>query len=203
MAQRASNRVPAADAPHASGGLNILDSAWKHDFTTNCTESSRRHWWFRARRHIVWSLVRRYVDGGANRRLRVCELGCGTGGNLAAIADDHDVVGVECSPQALDYARQSLGDRVRFGSLPDDIDLPRSSFDVVLMTDVLEHIENDSGVCPHGTGTCASRRHCRRDSAGVPMAILAARCSASPFSPVRQKRNFAGCGIRTEHRLRC
>jgi 2-polyprenyl-3-methyl-5-hydroxy-6-metoxy-1,4-benzoquinol methylase len=102
------------------------------------------HWWFRARRHIVWSLVRRYVEGGADRRLRVCELGCGTGGNLAEIADDHDVVGIECSPEALKYARQSLGDRVRLGSLPHEIDLPPGSFDVVLMTDVLEHIENDS-----------------------------------------------------------
>jgi 2-polyprenyl-3-methyl-5-hydroxy-6-metoxy-1,4-benzoquinol methylase len=102
------------------------------------------HWWFRARRRIVWSLVQRYVEGGSNRRLRVCELGCGTGGNLTAIAEDHDVVGVECSPHALDYARQSLGSRVRLGSLPHKIDLPPNSFDVVLITDVLEHIENDA-----------------------------------------------------------
>jgi 2-polyprenyl-3-methyl-5-hydroxy-6-metoxy-1,4-benzoquinol methylase len=102
------------------------------------------HWWFRARRHIVWSLVQRYVEAGTNRRLRVCELGCGTGGNLAAIAAEHDVVGIECSPHALEYARQSLGSRVRFGSLPHEIELPTNSFDVVLMTDVLEHIENDA-----------------------------------------------------------
>src|SRR5215207_2895995 len=101
------------------------------------------HWWFRARRHIVWSLVRRHVDGGANRRLQVCELGCGTGGNLASIASEHDVTGVECSPQAIEYARHSLGNRVRFGSLPYDTNLPPDSFDVVLITDVLEHIEND------------------------------------------------------------
>jgi SAM-dependent methyltransferase len=101
------------------------------------------HWWFRARRHIVWSLVRRYVDGGAERRLRVCELGCGTGGNLTGVAAKHDVVGVECSPAALGYAQQALGDRVRFGQLPDEIDLPTASFDVVLLTDVLEHIEDD------------------------------------------------------------
>jgi SAM-dependent methyltransferase len=102
------------------------------------------HWWFRARRHIVWSLVRRYIAGSENRRLRVCELGCGTGGNLAAISGEHDVVGVECSPHALDYARQTLGSRVRFGCLPHDIDLPPNTFDVVLMTDVLEHIEDDT-----------------------------------------------------------
>jgi 2-polyprenyl-3-methyl-5-hydroxy-6-metoxy-1,4-benzoquinol methylase len=102
------------------------------------------HWWFRARRYIVWSLVRRYTNGAANRRLRVCELGCGTGGNLAVIADEHDVTGVECSLQAIEYARLSLGNRVRRGSLPHEIDLPRNSFDVVLMTDVLEHIEDDA-----------------------------------------------------------
>lgn len=103
------------------------------------------HWWFRARRHIVWSLVRRYVGGEPNRRLRICELGCGTGGNLVAAAAKHDVVGVECSPQALEFARQTLGSSVRFGRLPHEIDLPRESFDVVLLTDVLEHIEDDAG----------------------------------------------------------
>jgi SAM-dependent methyltransferase len=102
------------------------------------------HWWFRARREIVWSLVRRFVDGWSDRRLRICELGCGTGGNLAAEADRHDVVGVECSPHALEYARRRLGNRVVRGSLPEDVDLPPESFDVVLLTDVLEHIEDDA-----------------------------------------------------------
>lgn len=102
------------------------------------------HWWFQARRHIVWTLVRRYLPDAGRRRLKICELGCGTGGNLAALADRHDVMGVECSPQALEHARQRLGPRVRLGSLPDDIDLPAGSFDVVLLTDVLEHIEDDA-----------------------------------------------------------
>jgi 2-polyprenyl-3-methyl-5-hydroxy-6-metoxy-1,4-benzoquinol methylase len=102
------------------------------------------HWWFRARRKIVWSLVERYVGGAAGRRLQICELGCGTGGNLEPVAAKHNVVGVECSPQALEYARRKLGDRVRSGRLPNEIDLPSGSFDVVLLTDVLEHIEDDS-----------------------------------------------------------
>jgi SAM-dependent methyltransferase len=101
------------------------------------------HWWFRARRHIVWSLVRRYLGEAANGRLNVCELGCGTGGNLAAVADRYDVTGVECSPHALAYARRRLGNRVIRGRLPDNVPLPQNSFDVVLLTDVLEHIEDD------------------------------------------------------------
>jgi 2-polyprenyl-3-methyl-5-hydroxy-6-metoxy-1,4-benzoquinol methylase len=102
------------------------------------------HWWFRARRRIVWSLVCRHVDGGPSRRLRICELGCGTGGNLEPIANQHDVVGVECSPQALAISRKKLGDRIHYGRMPNDVDLPAQVFDVVLMTDVLEHIEDDA-----------------------------------------------------------
>jgi SAM-dependent methyltransferase len=102
-----------------------------------------KHWWFQARRRIVWSLVQRFVEGGVERRLRICELGCGTGGNLTALSTRHDVMGVECSELALAYARRKLGGRVRQGSLPHEVDLPSNSFDVVLLTDVLEHIEDD------------------------------------------------------------
>ena len=101
------------------------------------------HWWFRARRQIVWSLVDRHAPGAPHQRLQVCELGCGTGGNLVSVMDRHDVVGIECSPHALEYARRRLGNRVHYGRLPHEIDLPPESFDVVLMTDVLEHIEDD------------------------------------------------------------
>jgi len=113
---------------------DLYDQLWRVE---------QEHWWFQARRHIVWSLVERYLPTARERRLRVCDIGCGTGGNLFALAERHDVTGVEQSPQALNYARRRLGDRVHPGSLPDDIDLASESFDVVLMTDVLEHVEND------------------------------------------------------------
>jgi len=101
------------------------------------------HWWFRARRQIVWSLVDRFKGLNTGTRLRVCELGCGTGGNIIEQADRHDVVGVEFSEHAIRYAQKSLGSRIRYGCLPKQVDLPRASFDVVLLTDVLEHIKDD------------------------------------------------------------
>lgn len=107
------------------------------------SEVEDHHWWFQARRRIIWSLVERFAEGGMQRRLRICELGCGTGGNLTGIASQHDVMGVECSALALAYARKKLGNRVRQGSLPHEVDLPAASYDVVLLTDVLEHIEDD------------------------------------------------------------
>jgi SAM-dependent methyltransferase len=103
----------------------------------------QEHWWFRAKRHIIWTLVNRYAPETSSEKLRVCELGCGTGANLAAVKDFYEVVGVDSSPLAIDYARTRLGDQIFLGDLPSNINLPAESFDVVLLSDVLEHIEDD------------------------------------------------------------
>lgn len=100
------------------------------------------HWWFQARRYIVTSLITRYL--GDSAPLRICDIGCGTGGNLAAFADKHEVVGIEKYEQGVEFARRRLGDRVQIGQLPNGIELPNHSFDVVLLLDVLEHIEDDT-----------------------------------------------------------
>jgi 2-polyprenyl-3-methyl-5-hydroxy-6-metoxy-1,4-benzoquinol methylase len=100
------------------------------------------HWWFRSRRHIVKSLIARSM--GHARPLRICDIGCGTGGNLVAFAENHEIFGVEKSVQGVEFARRRLGDRVTIGHLPDGIELPNESFDVVLLLDVLEHVESDA-----------------------------------------------------------
>lgn len=103
----------------------------------------QRHWWFVGRRRVVASLVDRYAPTSREGRLRVCELGCGTGGNLSYWKESSDVCGMDVSERALEYARQRVGARVEQGSLPDDVPFEPSSFDLVLMTDVLEHIQDD------------------------------------------------------------
>jgi SAM-dependent methyltransferase len=101
----------------------------------------REHWWFVARRQIIASLVDRYTSAA---KLDICELGCGTGGNLAQWSKNHRIVGMDASEQALEYARQRVDVRVEYGRLPDQIPFPTESFDVVLMADVLEHVEEDT-----------------------------------------------------------
>ena len=113
---------------------SLYDELWR---------TEHKHWWFVARRNIVRSLVDRHAPETDDDRLSICELGCGTGGNIASFAEKHDVVGVDTSEHALRYARKRLGDHATYGRLPDDVRLTPSSFDVVLATDVFEHIEDD------------------------------------------------------------
>jgi SAM-dependent methyltransferase len=93
-------------------------------------------WWFRGRRRVLDSVVARMA---LDRESRICDLGCGTGGNLAMLARYGVVTGVERDPAAAQMAREATGFDVRVGAA-EDTGLPARSFDVVCLFDVLEHL---------------------------------------------------------------
>ena len=102
-----------------------------------------RHWWFRARRRILGHLLARLVPACGDRRPRLLDLGCGCGANLAAYARCFDAWGMDLSHPAAAFARRRVGARVCLGRLPDELPFPPETFDAVVMSDVLEHLDDD------------------------------------------------------------
>ncbi|HEY7328734.1 MAG TPA: class I SAM-dependent methyltransferase [Gemmataceae bacterium] len=100
------------------------------------------HWWNRSRRRIVRSLLERYVVGG---RPLILDLGCGVGTHLNMLSEIGEVWGADPSPLELDYCRSRFSGRLDCISLPDQVPYEDKTFDVVVMLDVLEHIEDDAG----------------------------------------------------------
>lgn len=100
----------------------------------------RNHWWFVGRRKIVADLLRRFLPKSCRSLL---DIGSGTGGNLLMLSNFGRVTAVE--PNA--FARECVGDLgvcdVIDASLPDLKGVPSSSYDVISLLDVLEHIEDD------------------------------------------------------------
>jgi SAM-dependent methyltransferase len=111
------------------------------------------HWWFRARRRIFTDAIRRHLPPRpAGETVRIVELGCGTGGNLPALARLGRVTGVEPDPGAAEVARRKGGAEVLVDRLPECPALPDSAFDVVALFDVIEHIEDDRGALRRAAG---------------------------------------------------
>ena len=103
----------------------------------------QEHWWFVARRRIMRELVARATPGGTGRR--AVDIGCGTGGNIAALTDRFRCVGIDESAQAIDYARTRFPD-VEFVQSVDPAVMARYLADATLVTcmDVIEHVEQDA-----------------------------------------------------------
>lgn len=96
------------------------------------------------RRYGMWKRLRaleRFQSGG-----RLLDVGCGTGVFLgeAQRSGHWELMGVEPSPQAADYAQEALGIPIlaqRFN----EANLPAGYFDVLTMWNVLEHLDSPIG----------------------------------------------------------
>lgn len=102
------------------------------------------HWWCRARREIVAEVIRRYRPELSPADTRVAEIGCGTGGNLAMLAQFGEVLAAESEPTAVARVRARYGAafRVVEHAVPEPLPM---RFHVLAMLDVVEHIPDDAG----------------------------------------------------------
>jgi SAM-dependent methyltransferase len=120
-------------------------------------ELEDEHWWFEGRRAVIWSLLRSVGVGdgvrgpagglGDGRRerdtgLRILDAGCGTGRNLLEFGTLGRVAGVDVSPEAIEFCRRRGIEGVRQGQV-EQLPFADRSFDLILATDVLEHVEDD------------------------------------------------------------
>jgi len=99
-----------------------------------------RHWWFVGRRRIVGEILASLALPG---HARILDAGCGTGGNLQFLSQFGAVTGVELDDDAAALARERGTWPVVKGSLPDGIPFAAQQFDLIVLLDVLEHIEDD------------------------------------------------------------
>jgi SAM-dependent methyltransferase len=79
---------------------------------------------------------------------RLLDVGCAAGFFLEAASKHWDVMGVELSGFASDYARREFGHTVLTGDLA-EVDLPDAAFNVVTLWNTVEHMSNPRQAMAH------------------------------------------------------
>jgi SAM-dependent methyltransferase len=104
--------------------------------------AEEKHWWFVARHRIVLHLLQAHLPPNSGTPYKVADLGCGCGMMLQRLKKRYDGVGIDGSQRAIEFAMQR-GVDAKLGDLPDNVPLPKETYDAVLMLDVLEHLKQD------------------------------------------------------------
>ena len=99
------------------------------------------HWWYVARRDVLHDLIAREIK--PPKDARILEIGCGTGHNLAMLAQFGSVEGHELDPASRALAAARFGPVIGSARLPELDEVPERAYDLVALLDVLEHVEDD------------------------------------------------------------
>ena len=100
------------------------------------------HWWFASRRAIVDRIIERL---GLPPNAAILEPGCGTGGNFPMLARRGRLFALDADESAIGFARSRGLGQVARGFLPAAIPFGDQRFDLIVMTDVLEHLDDQTG----------------------------------------------------------
>jgi SAM-dependent methyltransferase len=101
------------------------------------------HWWYKARRKIIASLISREIH--LRPDATIVEIGCGTGSNLSFLSRFGRLTGIEPDEVARTFAKARSQVPVIEGRLPDGLPINDQSAEMIVMLDVLEHIDDDLG----------------------------------------------------------
>ena len=102
-----------------------------------------KHWWFVGRRAILESFMRGIVAklGKCDPKLRILDVGCGTGANLEMLSQFGNSEGVDVSDDALEFCR-GKGLTVHKG-LAEKLPYEDEAFEITTALDVVEHLDDD------------------------------------------------------------
>jgi SAM-dependent methyltransferase len=103
-------------------------------------ELEEGHWWFLARRNIIFNLIKKNSENS-----KIIEIGCSGGPLLIFLQKKgfYNITGIDISKKAIEICKKRGLQNVRIAD-GIDLDFENDSFDIIIASDVLEHI-NDEG----------------------------------------------------------
>ena len=112
----------------------------KKDVYIKMADVEENHWWFKSRTKIVEA----FVQKSDRKDLKIFDLGCASGKNFQMLSKYGEITGFEPEEYSIQIAKnKGIAKDIIQGYLPQDAKKITEKFDLVVLTDVLEHIEKD------------------------------------------------------------
>ena len=105
----------------------------------------RDNWWYKAKRNLFFLLLKK-INGCEKKFESALDLGCGVGSNFEVLNRfAKNVTGIDSSDNAIRYCKNKEYDKLmKMDALK--MKFKKDSFDIVLCSDVLEHIDDKKAV---------------------------------------------------------
>lgn len=100
-------------------------------------DEEKKHWWHIAKR----TLIKQFIKG---EKLNIFVAGIGGGMICEELRSaGHHVVGMDISQASCEHVNKKIGISALNGNLENFLPFAKDSFDLVVIADVLEHLDND------------------------------------------------------------
>ena len=102
-------------------------------------EEHEDHWFFEGKKNIIFSILKKDIN---RNDLKILDFGCGVGINAQMLSNFGHVTCFDQSSEAIVYLKKKFKNNKKI-LIEDSFENCNELFDLIIATEVLEHIEND------------------------------------------------------------
>tara|TARA_B100001750_G_C15423047_1_gene553981 strand:- start:397 stop:1131 length:735 start_codon:yes stop_codon:yes gene_type:complete len=107
---------------------------------TRHLENEESHWWFRGRREIIRSVVKKNFSNG-DKKINILDFGAGSGTNIQMLNSFGNVYVYEKNKKISDFLKEKFKSSENIKIVEDFNN--KDFFDLIVVADVIEHIKED------------------------------------------------------------
>lgn len=104
-------------------------------------ENERKHWWFKARMHILAEVLETKIPLQPNKGIQILNTGAATGATSVMLKEYGQVLSLEYDKDCSEFLSEVLNEEVVNASLT-ELPMKDEQFDLICAFDVVEHIED-------------------------------------------------------------
>lgn len=99
-----------------------------------------KYWFWLGKKDLINKILKKYKQ---DKKIKILDIGCGTGSILESLKGKGDLYGIDPSSDAINYCKTKGNFKLKKSNI-ESLNYPNNYFDVIILSDIIEHIDDDS-----------------------------------------------------------